>query len=41
MSNKTVLGSFLVGLIIEALLVLSILKGEKLEVIVEFNDVGD
>lgn len=41
MSNKTVLGSFLVGLIIEVMLVLSILKDEKLEVIFEFNGIGD
>lgn len=41
MSNKTVLGSFLVGLVIEVMLVLSILKDEKLEVIFEFNGMGD
>lgn len=40
-SNKTVLGSFLVGLIMEVILVLSILKDEKLEVIFEFNGIGD
>nr|ATP01278.1 NADH dehydrogenase subunit 6 [Chaerephon plicatus] len=40
-SNKTVLGSFLVGLVMEVMLVLSILKDEKLEVIFEFNGMGD
>lgn len=40
-SNKTVLGSFLVGLIIEVVLIFSILSGGDLEVVYEFNDIGD
>lgn len=40
-SNIVVLGSFVVGLFIEFLLVLYVLVGEKLEVIFEFNEVGD
>nr|WAQ70391.1 NADH dehydrogenase subunit 6 [Myotis brandtii] len=40
-SNVVVLGSFVVGLLMEFLLVLYVLVGEKLEVIFEFNKVGD
>lgn len=40
-SNKTVLGSFLVGLIIEVVLIFSMLSGGDLEVVYEFNDIGD
>nr|YP_009442649.1 NADH dehydrogenase subunit 6 [Myotis riparius]ATO90427.1 NADH dehydrogenase subunit 6 [Myotis riparius] len=40
-SNMVVLGSFVVGLFMEFLLVLYVLAGEKLEVIFEFNEVGD
>nr|YP_010455619.1 NADH dehydrogenase subunit 6 [Molossus molossus]UUA63289.1 NADH dehydrogenase subunit 6 [Molossus molossus]UUA63432.1 NADH dehydrogenase subunit 6 [Molossus molossus] len=40
-SNKTVLGSFLVGLIMEVVLIFSMLSGGDLEVVYEFNDIGD
>lgn len=40
-SNVVVLGSFVVGLVIEFLLVLYILVGGKLEVVFEFNEIGD
>nr|YP_009234311.1 NADH dehydrogenase subunit 6 [Myotis muricola]AMB65570.1 NADH dehydrogenase subunit 6 [Myotis muricola] len=40
-SNMVVLGSFVVGLIMEFMLVLYVLVGEKLEFVFEFNDVGD
>lgn len=40
-SNKTVLGSFLIGLVIEVVLVFSILKGDKLDTIFEFSGMGD
>lgn len=40
-SNVVVLGSFIVGLIIEFLLVLYVLFVEKLEVIFEFSEIGD
>nr|WAQ70703.1 NADH dehydrogenase subunit 6 [Histiotus montanus] len=41
MSNVTVLGSFIVGLVAELMLVFYVLIGEKLELIFEFNEVGD
>lgn len=40
-SNKTVLGSFLIGLVIEVVLVFSILKEDKLDTIFEFSGMGD
>nr|YP_010148073.1 NADH dehydrogenase subunit 6 [Eudiscopus denticulus]QQV68432.1 NADH dehydrogenase subunit 6 [Eudiscopus denticulus] len=40
-SNVVVLGSFVVGLIMEILLVLYALSEEKLEVVFEFNNIGD
>nr|YP_004734066.1 NADH dehydrogenase subunit 6 [Myotis formosus]ADM52891.1 NADH dehydrogenase subunit 6 [Myotis formosus] len=40
-SNMVVLGSFVVGLFMEFLLVLYVLVGEGLEVVFEFNEVGD
>ncbi|YP_009231402.1 NADH dehydrogenase subunit 6 (mitochondrion) [Myotis myotis] len=40
-SNVVVLGSFIVGLIMEFLLVLYVLFVEKLEVIFEFSEIGD
>lgn len=40
-SNIVVLGSFIVGLLIEFLLVLYMLVGGKLEVVFGFNEVGD
>lgn len=40
-SNKTVMGSFLIGLVIEVVLVFSILKGDKLDTIFEFSGMGD
>nr|YP_009112380.1 NADH dehydrogenase subunit 6 [Murina leucogaster]AIY61540.1 NADH dehydrogenase subunit 6 [Murina leucogaster] len=40
-SNVVVLGSFIVGLLMEFLLVMYVLVDEKLEVYIEFNGVGD
>nr|YP_009906156.1 NADH dehydrogenase subunit 6 [Myotis septentrionalis]ATO90502.1 NADH dehydrogenase subunit 6 [Myotis septentrionalis]QLH57555.1 NADH dehydrogenase subunit 6 [Myotis septentrionalis] len=40
-SNLVLLGSFIIGLLMEFLLVLYVLVGEKLEVVFEFNEVGD
>nr|YP_009442831.1 NADH dehydrogenase subunit 6 [Tadarida latouchei]ATP01304.1 NADH dehydrogenase subunit 6 [Tadarida latouchei]QJF46872.1 NADH dehydrogenase subunit 6 [Tadarida latouchei] len=40
-SNKTVLGSFLVGLVMEIMVIFSVLKDEKLEVVFEFSGMGD
>nr|ATO90350.1 NADH dehydrogenase subunit 6 [Eptesicus fuscus] len=40
-SNMAVLGSFIIGLIMEAVLVLYALFGEELELIFEFNEMGD
>lgn len=36
-----VLGSFVIGLIIEFILVIYVLVGEKLEVVLGFNEIGD
>lgn len=41
MSNIAVIGSFIVGLVAEIALVLYILFSEELELIIEFNEVGD
>ncbi|TEA25113.1 hypothetical protein DBR06_SOUSAS6010101, partial [Sousa chinensis] len=40
-SNKTVLGAFLSGLIIEFLMVFYILKDEEVEVVFKFSGLGD
>nr|YP_009020695.1 NADH dehydrogenase subunit 6 [Mesoplodon grayi]AHL67319.1 NADH dehydrogenase subunit 6 [Mesoplodon grayi]UQT68015.1 NADH dehydrogenase subunit 6 [Mesoplodon grayi]UQT68028.1 NADH dehydrogenase subunit 6 [Mesoplodon grayi]UQT68041.1 NADH dehydrogenase subunit 6 [Mesoplodon grayi]UQT68054.1 NADH dehydrogenase subunit 6 [Mesoplodon grayi] len=40
-SNKIVLGAFLLGLAVELLVVLCILESEKVEFVFEFNGVGD
>nr|YP_009442792.1 NADH dehydrogenase subunit 6 [Myotis martiniquensis]ATO90632.1 NADH dehydrogenase subunit 6 [Myotis martiniquensis] len=40
-SNVVVFGSFVIGLFMEFLLVLYVLVGEKLEAVLEFNEVGD
>lgn len=40
-SNKVVLGSFVFGLVMEAVVVLSVLKGEGLGVMLEFSGIGD
>nr|API68443.1 NADH dehydrogenase subunit 6 [Pteronotus sp. PV-RO-BRA] len=40
-SNKTVLGAFIVGMLMEASLVFVVLEGMELEVIFKFNDMGD
>nr|YP_010133431.1 NADH dehydrogenase subunit 6 [Myotis petax]ALD15971.1 NADH dehydrogenase subunit 6 [Myotis petax]ALD15984.1 NADH dehydrogenase subunit 6 [Myotis petax]ALD15997.1 NADH dehydrogenase subunit 6 [Myotis petax]ALD16010.1 NADH dehydrogenase subunit 6 [Myotis petax] len=40
-SNMVVMGSFIVGLVMEFLLVLYVLVGEKLEMTFEFNEIGD
>lgn len=40
-SNMVVLGSFVFGLVVEFLLVLYVLVVEKLEVVFEFNEIGD
>nr|UQT68093.1 NADH dehydrogenase subunit 6 [Mesoplodon grayi]UQT68171.1 NADH dehydrogenase subunit 6 [Mesoplodon grayi] len=40
-SNKIVLGAFLLGLAVELLVVLCILESEKVEFVFEFNGMGD
>nr|YP_009442597.1 NADH dehydrogenase subunit 6 [Myotis evotis]ATO90277.1 NADH dehydrogenase subunit 6 [Myotis evotis] len=40
-SNMVVLGSFVIGLLMEFLLVLYVLVGEELKVVFEFNEIGD
>nr|YP_009107223.1 NADH dehydrogenase subunit 6 [Myotis davidii]AIT99542.1 NADH dehydrogenase subunit 6 [Myotis davidii] len=40
-SNMVVLGSFVIGLIMEFMLVTYVLVGEKLEVVLGFNEIGD
>nr|YP_009351948.1 NADH dehydrogenase subunit 6 [Myotis bechsteinii]AQM37969.1 NADH dehydrogenase subunit 6 [Myotis bechsteinii] len=40
-SNVVVLGSFIVGLMMEFMLILYVLVVEKLEVVFEFNEIGD
>lgn len=40
-SNKVVLGSFVFGLVMEVVVVLSVLKGEGLSVMLEFSGIGD
>nr|YP_009159346.1 NADH dehydrogenase subunit 6 [Mesoplodon ginkgodens]AKQ08939.1 NADH dehydrogenase subunit 6 [Mesoplodon ginkgodens] len=40
-SNKVVLGAFLLGLAVEFLVVLCILESEKVEFVFEFNGLGD
>nr|AML79754.1 NADH dehydrogenase subunit 6 [Vicugna pacos huacaya]QZR92127.1 NADH dehydrogenase subunit 6 [Vicugna pacos]UAV88299.1 NADH dehydrogenase subunit 6 [Camelidae sp. PDM-2021]UAV88403.1 NADH dehydrogenase subunit 6 [Camelidae sp. PDM-2021]UAV88468.1 NADH dehydrogenase subunit 6 [Camelidae sp. PDM-2021] len=40
-SNKTVLGAFTFGLVVEMLMVVYVLKGEEVNFIFKFNGVGD
>nr|UDH58753.1 NADH dehydrogenase subunit 6 [Mesoplodon mirus] len=40
-SNKVVLGAFLLGLMVEFLVVLCVLEDEKMEFVFEFNGLGD
>lgn len=40
-SNKTVLGAFTFGLVVEILIVVYVLKGEEVDFIFKFNGVGD
>lgn len=40
-SNKVVLGSFIFGLIMEAVLVLCVLKGDGINIMFEFSGMGD
>ena len=40
-SNKVVLGAFLLGLIVEFLMVFCILKDEDVEIVFKFNGLGD
>nr|YP_009630829.1 NADH dehydrogenase subunit 6 [Mesoplodon mirus]QBS32916.1 NADH dehydrogenase subunit 6 [Mesoplodon mirus] len=40
-SNKVVLGAFLLGLMVEFLVVLYVLENEKMEFVFEFNGLGD
>lgn len=40
-SNKTVLGAFTFGLVVEILIVVYVLKGEEVNFIFKFNGVGD
>nr|YP_010321535.1 NADH dehydrogenase subunit 6 [Hipposideros pomona]UKM30557.1 NADH dehydrogenase subunit 6 [Hipposideros pomona] len=40
-SNKVVLGSFVFGLVMEVVVVLSVLKGEWFSVVLEVSDMGD
>ena len=40
-SNKVVLGAFLLGLVVELLIVLYILKDEDMEIVFQFNGLGD
>lgn len=41
MSNKTVLGAFVTGLLMEFLMVYYVLKDEEIEVVFKFNGLGD
>nr|WNH35462.1 NADH dehydrogenase subunit 6 [Giraffa tippelskirchi tippelskirchi]WNH35488.1 NADH dehydrogenase subunit 6 [Giraffa tippelskirchi tippelskirchi] len=40
-SNKTVLGAFIVGLLMEFLMIYYVLKDEEVEIVFKFNGVGD
>lgn len=40
-SNKTVLGAFIFGLVVEILIAIYVLKGEEVDFIFKFNGVGD
>nr|AKM55160.1 NADH dehydrogenase subunit 6 [Camelops cf. hesternus PDH-2015] len=40
-SNKTVLGTFIFGLVVEVVMVIYVLKGEEVEFIFKFNGLGD
>ena len=41
MSNMTVMGVFLLGLLMEVMLVLYVLKSEEVGVVFKFSGVGD
>ena len=40
-SNKTVLGAFITGLLMEFLIVYYVLKDEEVEIVFKFNSLGD
>ena len=40
-SNKTVLGAFISGLLMETIMVYYVLKDEEVEIVLQFNDLGD
>ena len=40
-SNKTVLGAFITGLLMEAIMVYYVLKDEQVEIVFQFNGLGD
>lgn len=40
-SNKTVLGAFITGFLIEAVIVYYVLKDEEVEIVFQFNGLGD
>ncbi|CAN0513348.1 unnamed protein product [Rangifer tarandus platyrhynchus] len=40
-SNKTVLGAFITGLLMEAVMVCYVLKDKEVEVVFQFNGLGD
>ena len=40
-SNKTVLGAFITGLLMEFLIVYYVLKDEEVEIVFKFNGLGD
>lgn len=41
MSNKTVLGAFIFGLVVEIIIVICVLEGEEVDFIFKFNGLGD
>nr|UUJ35706.1 NADH dehydrogenase subunit 6 [Ozotoceros bezoarticus] len=40
-SNKTVLGAFMTGLLMEVVMVLYVMKDEEVEIVFQFNGLGD
>ena len=40
-SNKTVLGAFITGLLMEIMIVYYVMKDEEVEIVFQFNGVGD
>ena len=40
-SNKTVLGAFISGLLMETIMVYYVLKDEEVEIVFQFNGLGD